>query len=167
MCEDIKILEQIIDKPIISGRAHYLLFEIHKSYSVYERSNIKLDTTGSYADRVGFRFGTSRPFKPFNFDQGTSYDLLEVPLIVMDGSLQNPRYMGLDPQTALKKNKELIMKIKKHGGVFTFLWHNTSFFSPTWSKWDSVYTETLAYAMRLQFHPMNAEEIIQLYYVPN
>ena len=115
------------------------------SFDIYEKAGIKIDSTGSYADRVGFRFGTSKPFKPYNFKEKREYELVEIPLIVMDGSLQNPRYMNLSPKEGFEKIKELITKIKKYKGTFTLLWHNSSFYMTEWKDWEWVYHETIKY----------------------
>jgi len=76
---DIEKLEDIFKIKIISGRAHYLKFDITKSFDLYEKYGILIDTTGLYADAIGFRFGTSYPFIPYNFKEKRMYNVLEVP----------------------------------------------------------------------------------------
>jgi hypothetical protein len=151
MKNDIEKLNNIFETKIESGRAHFLIFDIRKSFDVYEKADLKIDTTGSFADRVGFRFGTSKPFNPYNFKENREYNLIEIPLIVMDGSLQNENYMNLSPEEGFEKIKELIDKIKKYNGVFTFLWHNTSFYTHLWKDWEWVYEETLKYLKKNHF----------------
>ena len=145
MKNDLERLNQIFETKIEYGRAHFLLFDITKSFDIYEKAGIKIDSTCSYADRVGFRFGTSKPFKPYNFKEKREYELVEIPLIVMDGSLENPRYMNLSPKEGFEKIKELITKIKKYNGTFTLLWHNSSFYTTEWREWERVYHESIKY----------------------
>ena len=145
MKNDLEKLNQIFETKIEYGRAHFLLFDITKSFDIYEKAGIKIDSTCSYADRVGFRFGTSKPFMPYNFKEKRDYNLLEIPLIVMEGSLQNPRYMNLSSKEGFEKIKELIQKIKKYKGTFTLLWHNSSFYMTEWKDWEWVYHETIKY----------------------
>ena len=145
MKNDLEKLNQIFETKIEYGRAHFLLFDITKSFDIYEKAGIKIDSTCSYADRVGFRFGTSKPFMPYNFKEKRDYNLLEIPLIVMEGSLQNPRYMNLSSKEGFEKIKELIQKIKKYKGTFTLLWHNSSFYTTEWKDWEWVYHETIKY----------------------
>lgn len=145
MKNDLEKLNQIFETKIEYGRAHFLLFDITKSFDIYEKAGIKIDSTCSYADRVGFRFGTSKPFMPYNFKEKRDYNLLEIPLIVMEGSLQNPRYMDLSSKEGFEKIKELIQKIKKYKGTFTLLWHNSSFYTTEWKDWEWVYHETIKY----------------------
>jgi hypothetical protein len=151
MKEDIDVLNNIFESDISCGRAHYLLFDIKKSFDIYERSGIKLDSTCSYADSIGFRFGTCKPFRPYNFKEKRLYDFYEYPLIIMDGSLQNEKYMNLKPKEGFEKIKELIDKVDNYNGVFTFLWHNTSFYIPEWKDWEWVYEDTIKYVKNKGF----------------
>ena len=121
MKNDLERLNQIFETKIEYGRAHFLLFDITKSFDIYEKAGIKVDSTCSYADRVGFRFGTSKPFMPYNLKEKREYNLIEIPLIVMEGSLKNEKYMNLSPEEGFEKIKELIQKIKKYNGTFTLL----------------------------------------------
>ena len=145
MGRDINKLNDVFETKIEYGRAHFLLFDITKSFEIYEKADIKYDTTCSFADAVGFRFGTSKTFKPYNFKEKREYNVTEIPLIVMEGSLQNPRYMNLTPERGFDKIKELVDKIRKYNGTFTFLWHNSSFYTTEWKNWEWVYHETVKY----------------------
>jgi len=69
----------------------------------------------------------------------------------MDGSLQNPRYMNLTPERRFEKIKELVDKIKKYNGTFTFLWHNSSFYTTEWKNWEWVYHKTVRYLKENEF----------------
>lgn len=160
MKNDMEVLEIIFEREINSGRAHYLIFDIEKSFDIYESSGLKLDTTCSYADMVGFRFGTCRPFKPYNFSEKREYEFIEVPLLVMEGSLQGKNHMNLSNDEGFEKIKEIMRKVKKYNGVFTFLWHNSSFFTRQWKDWEWVYEETIKYGQAEGFEFVNADDII-------
>lgn len=167
MEKSIATLQNVLNRKIKCGRAHYLIFDIKKSFEIYENNNLKLDSTGSYADMIGFRFGTCRPFKPFNYSSGSAYSFFEVPLIIMEGSLQGRKYMNLTPEKGLNKIREIMDKINKYNGVFTFLWHNTSFFTKQWAEWELVYEETIKYGIESGFLSVNAEDILNLYEAKN
>lgn len=161
MIADITKLSKIMGERIFCGRAHYLLFNIRKSFDIYESSGIKLDSTGGYADSIGFRFGTSYPFKPYNFKENREYDFIEVPLIVMDTTLKGENYMKLTPYEGLEIIKTMIDKTNEYKGVFTVLWHNTSFYSNGWNKWEFVYEEMLNYLNSINSKFLSANEIIK------
>lgn len=161
MEKDINILEGSFKEKIYLGRAHFLKFDIKKSFDIYENAGIKLDSTGCYADKIGFRFGTSYPFKPYNFKEKREYDLLEVPLIIMESTLQSIDYMNLSPKEASIKMKDIINQINEVKGVFTFLWHNSSFYTSIWKEWEWLYIETIKYAKKKNNKFMNADEILE------
>ena len=63
------------------------------------------------------------PFRPYNLKTGRPIDILEIPLVVMDGTLD--RYMRLDATRAWEVTRRLIDATERCGGVFTLLWHNS------------------------------------------
>ncbi|AEX85652.1 hypothetical protein Marpi_1248 [Marinitoga piezophila KA3] len=163
MKKDISDIKSIFNVNIFSGRAHYLIFDITKTFDILEKSGIILDTTGGYAENIGFRFGTSKPFKPYNFNEKREYNLIEVPLIVMEGTLQNKNYMNLTPDDGFNKIKKMIDKIEKYNGIFTFLWHNSSFYTIDWKDWEWIYVESVKYALNKGFLSVNAQDILNIW----
>ncbi len=161
MDSDIEMLSETMKCSILSGRAHYLIFNITKSFDIYEKNGLKLDSTGGFADQVGFRFGTSHPFKPYNFNENRAYNIIEIPLIAMDVTLQGEQYMQLSPEESFEKIKKMIDKVNRYKGVFTVLWHNTSFYSNGWEDWISVYEKMLKYICDGDGVFLSADELIQ------
>jgi hypothetical protein len=157
--KDREVLEDVFKQEIKVGRAHYLLFDITKTFDILEKAGIRIDSTGGYADRIGFRFGTSRLFKPYNFKTGKEYNLWETPLIVMDGTLVDERYMSLTHKDGLKKIREIMDKVSKYNGVFTILWHNTSFYTDKWRDWEGVYEGVLGYSKELNMEMFDIKEL--------
>ncbi len=151
MKDDIDRLSNVFDTRIEYGRAHYLVFDITRSFDIYEKAGIKFDSTCSFSDAVGFRFGTSKPFRPYNFVENKEYNVVEIPLIIMDDSLQSPRYVNLTPDEKFEKIKKMIDKVRKYNGTFTFLWHNSSFYVTEWRGWEWVYDETIKYLKENNF----------------
>lgn len=136
--EDFK---RIFKNKYLSGRAHYLQFDIKQTFDILEKNNIKLDCTGGYHDMLGFRFGTSYPFNPFNFETEKKYKLLEVPLIFMDSTPFY--YMKLDLKIAEDRVLNLLDKIIETNGVLSILWHNSSFFAEEWKEKEVLYDKVL------------------------
>ena len=160
MISDVNKLSYVFNERVNHGRAHYLVFNITKSFDIFEKNGIKLDSSAGYADVIGFRFGTSYPFRPYNFEENREYNIIEVPLIVMDTTLKSENYMNLSPNESLEIIKKMIYKTNKYHGVFTILWHNTSFFSNGWDKWEWVYEEMLNYLNYRKNTFLSADEII-------
>lgn len=128
-------------------RQHYLRFDMNETWTIQEKNGIKYDATLGFADMAGFRSGLCYPFKPFNLKTRKEINIWEIPLIVMDGTLKDKEYMGLSTDDAISYSKLLLDRVKSLNGVFTILWHNSSFDdNGEWSGWGEVYEEILQYA---------------------
>ncbi|MGQ9619498.1 MAG: polysaccharide deacetylase family protein [Bacteroidales bacterium] len=130
---------------IKGNRFHYLLFDSFKSVSVLEECGIKYDTSLGFPEQTGFRRATCFPFYLFNFEKDDISPVIEIPLTVMDLSLAYKKYMGLTQQESLGRIFKLIGEVKKHGGVFTILWHNNFFSDYKYAGWREVYIKILDY----------------------
>jgi hypothetical protein len=139
LCEKSR-LEKVIDTPIKIARQHYLRFNVPETWEIHEKAGIVYDSTLSYAQCEGFRCGTCKPFKPFDFIQNRELNILEIPLIVMDTSLKNYRHLSVNK--AENVIMSLAQKCKNVEGLFTILWHNTSIIGD-WSEWGKMYKNSL------------------------
>ena len=134
-------LDKILGDKSYGGRQHYLRFDVHTTWKYWEQSGLKYDSTVGYAEHEGFRCGTSHPFRPFDIKEDREVDILEVPLIVMDGTLSS--YRNLTPDEGFNSIDDLIGKCENVEGKFTLLWHNTSIYRG-WEEWfEKVYVKVL------------------------
>lgn len=141
-------MKRIHAGPIIGNRFHFLMFDAEKTVDVLEKCDIKYDTTLCFAEKTGFRRGTCYPFYLYNFKKNEISSVLEIPLVVMDGSLSNKKYMGVKKEETLPKIHQLIDEVKKFGGVFTLLWHNNYFSDYKYTGWKEIYLKTLDYCRK-------------------
>jgi hypothetical protein len=123
------------------NRFHFLRFQLPDSYRMLIELGIKTDYSMAFPDALGFRAGTSHPFYWYDLKMETTTSLKVFPFQIMDVSLKN--YLGLTPDESIKKSKEIIRHIKKYGGHFISLWHNSSFDKKEWDGWKKVYEEVL------------------------
>ena len=116
-----------INQKTIGSRQHYLRWETPKTQRILQENNISFDTTLGYADFAGFRCGTCHQYSMFDPVEQKQISLKQKPLIAMESSVFDKKYMNMDQCTGL----EYILKIKgfceKVDGSFVFLWHNSSF----------------------------------------
>lgn len=138
-------IDRVNSKPIIGNRFHFLMFDLEKSVTVLEDCTIKYDTTLGFAEQIGFRRATCYPFYLWNFERNCISSVIEIPLIVMDGSLADKKYMGASKEESLSKVIALIEEIGKFNGVFTLLWHNTYFSDFKYTGWKNIYCKILDY----------------------
>jgi len=116
-------LEAVLGRPVIGYRNHFLRFRVPDTWEHLSRARFRYDATLGYADCAGFRNGMCHPFRPFDLEAGRAIDILEIPLTIMDCTLDN--YMRLDAGRAWEATRRLIDATERCHGVITILWHNT------------------------------------------
>lgn len=126
-------------KPEIS-RQHFLVLRLPETYRNLAAFNIRADYSMGYAAHIGFRAGTSLPFRFYDLMGEAETSLLLHPFAVMDVTLR--QYMGLKPHEAREKIELLIEKVKDAGGIYTSLWHNESLSEQgEWKYWREVFEQ--------------------------
>jgi hypothetical protein len=133
-------LEAAMGQPIHSARQHYLRFMVPNTWRSLDLAGFRLDSTLGYVEHEGFRSGTCHPFETFDLKENRSLKLVELPLIVMDGTLHG--YRKLTPSAGLKIIELMSSRCKSVEGTFTLLWHNTSL-ANQWEHWVPVYLNSL------------------------
>ena len=114
-----------ISQKVVGNRQHYLRWDSATTPSVLEYAGFEYDTTGSYADRAGFRYGVCYEFSMFDFLSRQKLNLKQKPLIVMECSILDKNYLGVNYTKALEIMQDLKSKCYQYGGNFTLLWHNS------------------------------------------
>lgn len=137
-------LDGIVRKKRYGCRQHYLKFQIPFTWRYQQQSGILYDTTLSFAEYEGFRCGICFPYKPYDILEDKLLDIWEIPLIIMEGTLQCTMYGNLLPEDGLIRIKNIIDEVKRYKGIFTLLWHNSSF-DYNWEGWSRVFEETMGY----------------------
>lgn len=118
-------LSKLCDEEIRVSRQHYLrtfFADDPNSLDLWRQAGITNDYTLGFAERCGFRCGTCHPYPLYDVRNDRVTNIIEHPLIVMDGTLID--YMKLSVDEA----KDLALKLKQRcldvEGDFVFLWHN-------------------------------------------
>jgi hypothetical protein len=125
------------------SRHHFLQWREPEDVVYMEQAGITDDFTLSYADVVGFRVGTSRPYRFINPRTKELTNVIIHPLEIMDGTLHGDTYMNLDYENALRICEKLIDKVYKYNGELVLLWHNTEFLGKNYQK--KLYQDLLEY----------------------
>jgi hypothetical protein len=116
-------LEDLIGAPVGTTRQHYLHFEIEHTPAVHERLGIRADSSLGFNRNIGFRAGTSLPFRHFDLRTGRSINVLEIPLIIQETSLLSTDALELDRQLALRTVRSFLDEIARQSGILTILFH--------------------------------------------
>jgi hypothetical protein len=132
LAREIGELKNALDEDFPGGRQHYLRWSA-QTWLDWESCGLRYDSSVGFADQIGFRAGTSFPYRPWCWAENRELNLIEVPLILMDCTLV--KYMRLDIHEGLRRVRALVKRVEETGGVFTLLWHNTPLLDPDYNGW--------------------------------
>ncbi len=108
-------------------RHHYLRFTQPSQVAFLAQNGLTDDFTMGFADTAGFRLGTARPVRAIDPAARRLTPVTYHPLLCMENTLFNPRYMHLDETQARQTLFQLLDRAHAVGGEACLLWHNTSF----------------------------------------
>ena len=134
------MLEKAIDRPATGYRNHYLRFQVPETWRSLVAAGVEWDSTYGDPYSVGFRNGMAHPFKPYDARASKFLDILEIPLTVMDGTLES--YLRLGPEAGWSLTRKMLDTVENVSGVATLLWHNTHLTGP----WAEVYWKAVDHA---------------------
>lgn len=158
-CEK-EAVERMAGTQISGVRNHFLRFAVPNSLHNYEQLGLLYDSTLGYAEQDGFRAGIAAPFKPFDINTRTIINVIEIPLIIMDGVLQD--YQGMSPQKGLMEIQRLIDVVATCNGTITFNWHNT-FLAGDFNPWRDVYEKSLDYLTQKNAFMCRSDRLAQIF----
>jgi hypothetical protein len=133
---EINELREASQAEILSGRQHYLRFEVPLTWTIWDECNLETDSTMYYSGYPGFRCGTCHQFPVFDIIGRKTLRLREMPLIVMDTCLYKLR-----PDIAANTIRELKAEVKKNDGNFVFVWHNCLNFNKMPDIFSKIFEE--------------------------
>ena len=142
LTNEINHLAAILQKKIPFVRSHFLLLNFPQTYQHFISNGVKIDFTLGYAEQVGFRASTCKPFPFFDLSVNEETTLILCPFAYMEETLQN--YMKVSANDGLIVIKQLIDAVKLVQGTFISLWHNENFWKNN-GEWKKIYEQSLDY----------------------
>ncbi|MFA6402113.1 MAG: polysaccharide deacetylase family protein [Salinivirgaceae bacterium] len=131
-------LSQITKRPITFSRQHFLKIKLPEYYQMLLSAGITDDFSMGFADKPGFRAGTTRPFKWYDLKIEAATLLYVHPFAAMDRTI-NTQNQETVAGAQLVYN-ELIEQVRMVDGLFITLWHNESFNSLfEWKGWKELF----------------------------
>jgi len=112
-------------RKVTCSRQHYLrtyFADNPNTLDLWREAGITDDYTLGFAERCGFRCGTCHPYPLYDVRNDKVTDIIEHPLIVMDGTLFD--YMKLSVEDARALTQRLKQRCFDVEGDFVILWHN-------------------------------------------
>lgn len=128
-----------VEQQLWGGRMHWLQWSQPRTLRAWSDAGMAYDSTMTYAERPGFRCGTSCEYPAFD---PVAQEVLRVrvrPLVVMEGSVIANYGLGLGAGIdARRKMLALKDSCRRVGGHFTLLWHNSNLITRNWRQlyWD-------------------------------
>lgn len=106
------------------GRHHYLRWRNPTSWRSWDEAGLAYDGSVGYAERPGFRTGTSHEYTTFDLLARKPLNLRERPLVVMDTTFR--QYLHSESDEARGAALALADAAATVGGDYVLLWHNSS-----------------------------------------
>jgi len=131
--EEKKILESVLKKKVNGNRQHFLNFN-KKTPKILSELGFMYDSTFGSSIKVGFK---GNKYHPFFYGK-----LLEMPMIVMDGTLFN-ECESYDK--SWEKVKNLIDVAEKKSALIIFNWHQRVFYDQEFKGFGKLYIHILDY----------------------
>jgi len=147
--EKLKIAN-IIGTQRIGTRQHRLLMNVPGTWRLQSEVGFIYGATYGYAHDVGFRAGTGFPFNPWDVERKMKLPILEIPLIIHDGTFFQEQFLNYSADKALEVCRRFFDVIGKYNGVITLLWH-PHVNRENQGYWIDTYREVLKYAS--QYNP--------------
>ena len=102
------------------GRQHYLRWKNPDTWQIWNDVGLSRDSSVGYSGTVGFRASCCYSYSAFNLRTRKHLELIEQPLILMDGSLFNV----VERSKVIELTQKISDVTKYFKGDFTFLFHN-------------------------------------------
>jgi hypothetical protein len=134
---------QIPSNRLLQGlRHHYLRSAPERLAGELQTAGLRYDSSIGWPSRPGLRAGTPYPYRLWDPERREP-GAWELPLVLMDATLAEERYLGLDPHAAFELAVETLRPVAEHGGAVAILWHPQSH-HPILSKgYDRLYGRLL------------------------
>ena len=141
---EIERLSEVLHRPIIKSRQHFLRMNLPRSYQKLIELDISDDYTMGFASQAGFRAGIADTFRFYDLENDMVTNLLVHPFALMDGTMRD--YLNLDVEASLDLAKQLVDEVKAVGGKFIYLTHNETLGGQKrWVGWPEMYRNLLEY----------------------
>jgi hypothetical protein len=125
-------IERATGLTIVSTRQHLLHWDVRTSPALQASAGLRVDSSLGFNRNVGFRAGTSLPFRLFDVAAGGELDLLEVPPVLQDVSLLDTWGLELDPERARQLVAGFASAAADAGAAVTLVFHPDKLTNPQW-----------------------------------
>ena len=137
-------LEDAVGFAVATTRQHFVHWDPAMTPRRQVEAGFSADSTLGFNRNLGFRAGTSLPYRMFDLLRNEPTGLLEVPLIVHDGALLRSDALELGVELALETLRGLLESIREVGGLATVVFHPNNLARPDYL---ALFEATIAYGV--------------------
>lgn len=133
----------LLDRP--QGlRHHYLRSAPERLAAELKAAGLRYDSSIGWSSLAGLRAGTPYPYRLWDPERREPGGW-ELPLALMDATLSEERYLGLDPDRAFDVAVAALEPVAEHGGAVALLWHPPSHHPRLSNGYAELYRRLLAW----------------------
>ena len=141
-------LSEVTHAAVHGMRYHYLRCLYHETLPLLDAQGFLYDTSLAFGEHEGFRCGFSHPFHPYDLAADRPLGLVELPLAVMDSTLQESHYRGLAAPEARAAALAALRPLTRSAGAAALLWHHNRFDPSADHGYGDVYWDLLDWMAR-------------------
>jgi len=144
LSQEKEALQTASQRPVKTIRQHYLNFDPRITPRLQDAAGLGADCSLGFNRNLGFRAGTSLPFRMFDFERNAPFRILEMPLIIQEAALLRNNSLKLDVDLARRVMGQLYAKIEAVSGAVTVLFHPHSLLDP---RYRELYRFVIEYSL--------------------
>ncbi len=139
---EIKRLAEIVERPVVISRQHFLRLRFPDSYRQLLESGISDDYSMGYASCNGFRAGTAYPFQFYDLLKEEITSLKIHPFIFMDTAMID--HLKFSHSESVNEVQDLLDEVRENGGEAIGIWHNYALGEyDGYEGWQAVFRQIL------------------------
>jgi hypothetical protein len=135
-------IEEVIARPAETTRQHYLQYAPSGTAALQAEAGFVADGTQGFNDIIGYRAGTSFPYRVWDWSTNCALPLLQFPLHIQDGPLLRS---APTVERAVETCSRFLDQVQATGGCLGLLFHPASLST---DRGQAVYREVLQEAHR-------------------
>ena len=125
-------------------RHHYLRSDPERLAVELRAAGLRYDSSIGWASQPGLRAGTPYPYRLWDAERREP-GAWELPFVLMDATLSEERYLGLDAARAYEVAVAALEPVAEHGGAVAILWHPPSHHPRLSRGYDRLYGRLLSW----------------------